>query len=91
MSSEDGDYCSICGGIPPDKINTKQVLIDGKATGIDHLDFILENVRELNLTDDKEIAEEIMVRVKKFNYVPTKKQDAYAKALLEEYKKSAGR
>jgi hypothetical protein len=87
MSSEDGDYCSICGGIPPDKINTKQVLIDGKATGIENLDFILDNVRELNLTNHKEIVEEIMVRVKKFNYIPTKKEDAYAVALIEEYMK----
>ncbi|GAA5262433.1 NAC family transcription factor [Methanocalculus sp. MC3] len=87
MSSEDGDYCSICGGIPPDKITTKKILIDGKATGIENLDFILENVRELNLTNDKEIVREIMVRVKKFNYVPTKKENLYADALLKEYLK----
>jgi len=87
MSSEDGDYCSICGGIPPDKITTKKILIDGKATGIENLDFILENVRELNLNRNQEIVEEIMVRVKKFNYVPTKKESLYAAALLEEYLK----
>ncbi|WFN37187.1 NAC family transcription factor [Methanomicrobium antiquum] len=87
MSSEDGDYCSICGGIPPDKITTKKILIDGKATGIENLDFILENVRELNLKNDKEIVKEIMVRVKKFNYVPTKKENLYADALLKEYLK----
>jgi len=87
MSSEDGDYCSICGGIPPDKITTKKIIIDGKATGIENLDFILENVRELNLTNDKEIVREIMVRVKKFNYVPTKKENLYADALLKEYLK----
>jgi len=87
MSSEDGDYCSICGGIPPDKITTNKIIIDGKATGIENLDFILENVRELNLTNDKEIVREIMVRVKKFNYVPTKKENLYADALLKEYLK----
>ncbi|HUT38553.1 MAG TPA: hypothetical protein VMW77_04525 [Methanoregula sp.] len=27
---KDGCYCSICGGILPDKITTKRVLIDGK-------------------------------------------------------------
>ncbi len=91
MSQEDGEYCTICGGIPPERINTRQILIDGKATGIDHLDFILENVMELNLHEDRKIIEEIMERVKKFNYVPTKKQEAYAAALLDEYKKYANK
>ena len=83
---KDGYYCSICGGIPPDKIKTKRVLIDGKETGIDHLDFILDTVKQLHLTDDDAIAEAIMVRVKEFNYVPSKKEDRYAEALLREYK-----
>jgi len=69
---KDGYYCSICGGIPPDKIKTKRVLIDGKETGIDHLDFIFENVKGLHLTDNATIASEIVKRVKVFNYVPTK-------------------
>ena len=38
---KDGYYCSICGGIPPDKIKTKMILVDGKETGIDQLDWIL--------------------------------------------------
>ena len=67
---KDGYYCSICGGIPPDKIKTKRVVIDGKETGIDHLDFIIENVRQLHLTSDDAIASEIMKRVREFNYVP---------------------
>jgi len=83
---KDGYYCSICGGIPPDKIKTKRVLIDGKETGIDHLDFIFENVKKLQLTEDTVIAEEIMKRVREFNYVPTKKQAIYAEALLREYR-----
>jgi hypothetical protein len=83
---KDGYYCSICGGIPPDKIKTKRVLIDGKETGIDHLDFILDNVKQLHLSDDAVIAEAIMVRVKEFNYVPSKKEPQYAEALLREYK-----
>ena len=42
---KDGYYCSICGGIPPDKITTKRILIDGKETGIDHLDWIFDEVK----------------------------------------------
>ncbi len=33
------------------------------------------------------ITEELLKRVKEFNYVPTKKTDVYAAALLVEYKK----
>jgi hypothetical protein len=83
---KDGYYCSICGGIPPDKVKTKRVLIDGKETGIDHLEFIFENVKKLQLTEDTAIAEEIMKRVREFNYVPTKKAAIYAEALLKEYR-----
>jgi hypothetical protein len=82
-NEKDGYYCSICGGIPPDKIKTKKVLIDGKETGIDHLDFIFENVKKLHLTDDATLAAEIVKRVKEFNYVPTKKAALYAVGLLK--------
>jgi len=84
---KDGYYCSICGGIPPDKITTKRVLIDGKETGIDHLDWIFDEVNKLKLPDDASIIQELMKRIKEFNYVPTKKTDSYAAALLAEYKK----
>jgi len=86
-NDKDGYYCSICGGIPPDKITTKRVLIDGKETGIDHLDWIFEEVNKLKPPDDAVLTEELMKRVREFNYVPTKKSDMYAAALLAEYKK----
>lgn len=86
-NEKDGYYCSICGGIPPDKIKTRRVLIDGKETGIDHLDFILGSVKKLHLADDTALAEEIMKRVREFNYVPTKKEAVYAEALLKEYRR----
>ena len=84
----DGQYCTICGGIPPDRITTKQVMIDGKATGIDHLDWIFAEVKKLEIANDTRLAEEILKRVQQFNYVPTKKMDVYAAGLLAEYKKS---
>ncbi len=84
---KDGYYCSICGGIPPERIKTKRVLIDGKETGIDHLDFIFESVSKVNPADDATAASEILKRVKEFNYVPTKKEARYAEGLLKEYKK----
>lgn len=84
---KDGYYCSICGGIPPDRVKTKRVLIDGKETGIDHLDFIFESVSRVNPADDAAAASEILKRVKEFNYVPTKKEARYAEGLLKEFKK----
>jgi hypothetical protein len=84
---KDGYYCSVCGGIPPDKITTKRVLIDGKETGIDHLDWIFEEVEKLKIADGILLSDELMKRVKTFNYVPTKKSGEYAVALLAEYKK----
>jgi hypothetical protein len=84
---KDGYYCSICGGIPPDKIKTRLVCIDGKDTGIDHLDFIIAGVRKLNLTNDNEIADELVKRVNEFNYVPSKRKDQYKEALLKEFRK----
>jgi hypothetical protein len=77
-------------GISPDKITSKRVLIDGKETGIDHLDWIFEEVHRLKLPDNAVLAEELMKRVREFNYMPTKKSDVYATALLAEYKKTSG-
>ncbi len=76
LGGDDKDvyYCSICGGIPPDKITTKRILVDGKETGIDQLDWIRSEVRKLNLTDDTIITDELLKRVKALNYVPTKKE-----------------
>ncbi len=82
---KDGYYCSICGGIPPDKITTKRILVDGKETGIDQLDWIIAEVKKLGLIDDAAITDELLKRTKALNYVPTKKVQEYGKALLAEY------
>jgi hypothetical protein len=83
---KDGYYCTICGGIPPDRIKIKKIPIDGKETGIDRLDWILHDVAHLNLTSDETISDEIIKRVQQFNYIPTKKMTEYKRALLREYK-----
>jgi hypothetical protein len=83
---KDGYYCSICGGIPPDKITTRRVLIDGKETGIDRLDWIFEQVSGLQVRGDAAITDEILKRVRQFNYVPTKKAAEYGTGLLAAYR-----
>jgi hypothetical protein len=83
---KEGYYCTICGGIPPDQIKIKKIPIEGKETGIDRLDWILLDVMGLNLTNDDTITDEIVKRVRQFNYIPTKKMAEYREALLREYK-----
>jgi hypothetical protein len=85
-SDKDGNYCSICGGIPPDQIKIKKIAIEGKDTGIDRLDWILQEVLGLHLDRDEAIADELVRRVQQFNYIPTKKMPEYREALIREYK-----
>ncbi|MCK9580467.1 MAG: NAC family transcription factor [Methanoregula sp.] len=85
-NEKDGNYCTICGGIPPAQIKIKKIPIDGKETGIDRLDRILQDVLNLHLARDDEIMDELVKRVQQFNYIPTKKMTEYREALLREYK-----
>jgi hypothetical protein len=85
-NEKEGDYCTICGGVKPDAIKVRTVLVDGKATGINQLDFIVAGVRDLHLANDAAIREELLKRAGAFNYIPTKKKEAYADALMQEYK-----
>ncbi|MEM2124124.1 MAG: NAC family transcription factor [Methanolinea sp.] len=83
---KEGIYCTVCGGIPPDQVKIRKVVIDGKETGIDRLDWILADVSSLGLQDDDAITDAIVERVQKFNYIPGKKMAEYRAALLREYK-----
>jgi hypothetical protein len=43
MSDEkDGVYCKVCGGIVPQDTKIGSIEVDGKPTGINQLDFILD-------------------------------------------------
>jgi hypothetical protein len=83
---KNGYYCTICGGIPPDQIKIKKIQIDGKETGIDRLDWILQDVLALGLADEERITDEIVKRLQQFNYIPGKKMTEYREALLREYR-----
>lgn len=88
MSDEkDGVYCKVCGGIIPQDTSIKPIEVDGKATGINQLDFILDEVADLNLNSDNDIRNELVKRAKILNYIPTKMTEKYAEALLRVYKK----
>jgi len=85
--AKDGSYCSICGGIPPDQIKIKRIMVDGKEIGIDRLDWIFFDVYRRNFGNDELITEELIKRTGRFNYIPTKKLAAYREALLREFKR----
>ncbi|NLX48348.1 MAG: NAC family transcription factor [Methanospirillum sp.] len=89
MSGDDqeGIYCTVCGGIVPERIKIKRIPIDGKETGIDRLDWILLDVANMNLSSEEEIVDEILKRVRRFNYVPSKRERAYREAFLREYRR----
>ncbi|SDK06162.1 hypothetical protein SAMN04488571_103201 [Methanoculleus thermophilus] len=85
-NDKDGNYCTICGGVRPDAIKIKTILVDGKATGINQLEFIISSVRDLHLDSDAAVREELLRRASAFNYIPTKKREAYGDALMQEYR-----
>jgi len=86
----EGDYCTVCGGIKPEAIKTRTILVDGKATGINQLDLIIDGVRKLRLDDDTAVRAELLRRAGAFNYIPTKKREAYSDALMQEYRAASG-
>ncbi len=87
MSDEkDGVYCKVCGGIIPQDTNIGSIEVEGKPTGINQLDFIIDEVTALHLNSDSDIRNELVKRAKVLNYIPTKMTEKYAEALLRVYK-----
>jgi hypothetical protein len=87
MSDEkDGVYCKVCGGIVPQDTRIGSIEVDGKPTGINQLDFILDEVSALHLQSDVDLKKELISRAKVLNYIPTKITERYADSLLGVYK-----
>jgi hypothetical protein len=87
MSDEkDGVYCKICGGIIPQDTAIGSIEVDGKSTGINQLDYILNEVAALHLQSTPDIRNELIKRVKVLNYIPTKSTEKYADGLFRIYK-----
>jgi len=63
----------------------RQVEVNGIMTGITMLDESIAEVKELKFTDEREIHEALMKRVKIYNYIPPGVADAYAEAIMKEY------
>lgn len=63
----------------------RQVNVNGIPTGITLLDESISTVREIGLTDEREVREALMKRTKIYNYIPPGVQEAYTVAIMREY------
>ncbi|MDD1728644.1 MAG: NAC family transcription factor [Methanospirillum sp.] len=87
MSNEkDGVYCKVCGGIIPQDTTVGSIEVNGKPTGINQLEWILDEVSAMHLQSDGDLKKELISRAKVLNYIPTKITEQYADALLRVYK-----
>jgi len=66
----------------------RQIPINGIMTGITMLDESIMDVKAQNLGSEPAISAALMKKIKIYNYVPRGVEDAYAQALMEEYKKT---
>lgn len=66
----------------------RQIPINGIATGITMLDESIADVKEQNPGSDAAVSEALMKKIRVYNYVPPGVAEAYARAIMEEYKKS---
>jgi hypothetical protein len=67
----------------------RHVEINGIKTGIVMLDESIAEVRAHNLANEQEIRAALLKKIRIFNYVPRAAEEAYARALVEEYNKSS--
>jgi small redox-active disulfide protein 2 len=68
-----------------------QISVEGQRTGVVGLESILADIASwAKGKDDTEISAELISRIEKRNYIPSKIKEAYGKSLLREYKKSIG-
>jgi hypothetical protein len=69
----------------------KKLALPGGEVGIVNLEGILKEVADLKLADNEAIKEELLKRVKIYNYVAPSAEADYARALLKEYEKLFGK
>jgi len=66
----------------------RQIPVNGIMTGITMLDESIADVKEQNPGSEQETIAELMKKIRIYNYVPKGVEEAYAHAIMEEYKKA---
>lgn len=65
----------------------RQIKVNGVMTGINGLNESIAAVRAMNLGSEKAIRAALLENVRSGNYIPLPVEEAYAAALMEEYRK----
>ncbi|MDD1705476.1 MAG: hypothetical protein LUQ12_00380 [Methanoregulaceae archaeon] len=68
-----------------------RVDVGGVVVGIAMLDPILKEVEAMKRSGEREIGDELLKRVKMYNYIPPRAEEEYRTALMREYRKSQER
>ena len=66
------------------------VTIGGHKIGLIGLSEIFATLKQMNLSDESELKDQLLEQVRAQNYVPDARVEDYAQTLLREYKKFAG-
>lgn len=66
----------------------RQIPVNGIPTGITMLDECIADVKKQNPGNDSLISESLMKKIRVYNYIPPGVSEAYARAILDEYKKT---
>jgi len=66
----------------------RQIPVNGIATGITMLDECIADVKMLDLGNDSLTSEALMKKIRVYNYIPPRVAEAYARAIMDEYKKT---
>jgi len=82
----DKEYVPCCAADALRRI--RQIPINGIMTGITMLDESIAAVREQKPGNDSRISEALMKKIRVYNYIPPGVADAYARAIMEEYRKA---
>ncbi|HOT02741.1 MAG TPA: hypothetical protein PK069_01005 [Methanolinea sp.] len=65
----------------------RQVEVGGITVGLAMLDDIIDEVQELQLTSKEAIINELVKRIKIYNYIPSSAEEKYREAMYREYNK----
>lgn len=66
-------------------MSVRQIEIGGMPIGIEGIDEILEEAKNLGVKEEKELKKVLLEKVERRNYIPSDRNELYAQALYEEY------
>jgi len=86
MTEKERTVSGACGSAATDE--SKKIWVGGANVGISQWGAVVEEVKGLGLKDEEKIADELLKRVKKSDYIPKSMEKEYRKVLLEEFLKA---